>query len=98
VLRVLIRIDSDSYGKSLHYFDIVAAGVLGRKQAEQRPSGSWKIFDRSFIVAIESIDVNAHGLTGSHMLQLSLLEVRRDPDVVERHDDHQALTRLHPMS
>src|SRR5580658_10518197 len=42
VLFVLILVEPDSHGESLHYLDVVSGCILGREQAEQWAGGAWK--------------------------------------------------------
>src|SRR5580658_8134148 len=47
VLFVLIRVEPDSHGESLHYLDEVSGRVLWWEQAEQRTGCAWKTLNLS---------------------------------------------------
>ena len=51
-----------------------------------------------FVVFSGHIHVDGHWLVHAHIAQLSLLEIRGDPDVIEVDDPHQFLARLHVLS
>jgi hypothetical protein len=42
--------------------------------------------------------MDAHGLTRAHVLELSLFEIRCHPDVINRNDGKQTLSRLNPLA
>src|ERR1700733_7904714 len=61
VCFVLILVEPDSHGESLHYLDVVSGRVLGREQAEQRTGGAWKTLNPSFVIASESVHSDCYG-------------------------------------
>src|SRR5579862_4673522 len=98
VLFVLILIEPDSHGESLHYLDVVSGGVLGREQAEQRTGGAGKALDLSLVVSSESVYSDRYGFTRAHVSELRFFEVCGDPDVVQRDNREQTLARLNTMA
>src|SRR5580704_10843817 len=98
VLFVLILIEPDSHGESLHYLDVVSGSVLGREQAEQRTGGAGKALNLSLVVTSESVDPDRYGFTRAHMSELRFFEVCGDPDVVQRDNREQTLARLNTMA
>src|ERR1700733_224767 len=69
VFFVLILVEPNSHGKSLHYLDVVSGRVLGREQAEQRTGGAWKALNRPLVIASESIDPDGYSLAGAHVFE-----------------------------
>src|SRR5215475_13594825 len=98
MLWVLIWIEANPHRQSLYDFNEVAASILGRQKAEQSSSRTGEIFHRSFVITTERIDVDRNRLAGPHVLQLSFLEIRSDPDIVERNKREQTLPRLNPLA
>src|SRR5580704_2218566 len=97
VLFVLILIEPDSHGESLHYLDVVPGRVLGRKQAEQWAGGAWKTLNPSLVVTPESVHPDGYGLSGAHVFELRFFEVCGDPDIVQGDNREQTLARLNTM-
>src|SRR4029077_20568784 len=94
MLSILILIEPNSHGETLHYFHVVSGRVFWRKQTEKRTARAWKTLPFPLVVPSESVDANRHKLARSHPFQLRLFEVRGDPDVVQWNNDEQALSRL----
>src|SRR5579863_2337125 len=98
VLRVLPFVKADAHRDALHDLDVVAGGVLRRQQAEVCARRAGEAFHVTVVVAAVSIDVDFHALARPHVPELCLLEVRRDPDVLERHQGHQRLSGHHVLA
>src|ERR1700746_1721125 len=94
MLSILILIEPNSHWEPLHYFHVVSGRVLWRKQTEKRTGRAWKTLHFPLVVPSESVDANCHKLARPHPFELRLFEVRGDPDVVQRNNDKQALSRL----
>ena len=76
----------DLDGHALDDFHKIAARVIGRQQTERRAGRRRNAVDVSRVRAIVGIDRDTRRLSGPHTLELRLLEIRRDPDVVERRE------------
>src|SRR5258708_23571995 len=98
MLRILIAIEANPHWEPLNDFEKVAAGSFRAQKAEQRCGGARKVLDRTSVVATERINVNVHGLTRAHVFELSFLEVRRHPDIVNGNDGKQTLSWLNPLA
>src|SRR5260370_33212301 len=98
MLRILAPVDTYADRKALHDLHVVAARVLRRKETEEWPRGSGHVLDGALVVAAEGIHVYRDRLPRVHVPQLSFLEVRRDPDVVQRHHCHKRLAGLDPVA
>src|ERR1700677_3038376 len=98
VLFVLILVEPDSHGESLHHLHVVSGGVLGREQAEQRTGGARKVLNPSLVITPESVDPDCHSLTRTHVFELSFFEVCGNPDVVQGNNREQTLTRLNTLT
>src|SRR6185312_1449647 len=97
MLWVLSLIETNANRETLDNLYVISAGVLRRKQTEQRSRGSRKILDGASIVAIVRVDVYTNRLPYPHPLHLSLFKVGGYPDIVQRHDHEQALSGLYAM-
>src|SRR5262245_2451981 len=76
VIRVLAGVEHDLHRHPLDHLDEVAAGVLGRQQAEARPRGRGDAFH----LALEGlpavgVDLDVGHLPYPHAVDLRLLEV-----------------------
>src|SRR5271157_1076959 len=98
MVGVLTRLEADAYRQSLHHFDVIAGGVFRRHQAVLLAARTADAFDITLVVAANRIDVNRRALAGPHPANLRLLKIGGDPDVVERNDREEQLTRLHAFS
>lgn len=85
----MVEDDFDRY--ALDDFHIIARRVLRRKHGEGLAGSA---LDRLNVSGEPhpgiGVDLDVHRLAGAHVGELSLLEVRGDPDIV-RHDGHQFL-------
>ncbi len=99
VLGVLALLEHDLHRHALHDFDVVAGRVFRRQQAEARAGGGGDAVHVPLELAAPyaSTSIVARW-PGSHVAQLRLLEIGRDPDVVERDDGHQRLAGLHDLA
>src|SRR5229473_4774320 len=98
MLRILVGIETNPHWEPLNNFDKVAAGIFRGQKAEQGSGGTREILDRPSVVATESVNMNVHRLTRTHVLELGFFEVRRHPDVVNRNDGKQTLSWLNPLA
>src|SRR6267143_4384128 len=98
MLRILVAIETNPHWEPLNDFDKVAAGIFRWQKAEQRSRGAWEILDRPSVVATERINMDVHRLTRAHVFELSFLEVRRHPDIVNGNDGKQTLSWLNPLA
>src|SRR5260370_1163892 len=95
---ILVGIETNPHWEPLNDFDKIAAGIFRWQKAEQRTGGAWEILDRPAVVATERINMNVHRLTRAHVFELSFLEVRRHPDIVNGNDGKQTLSWLNPLA
>src|ERR1700761_5574265 len=91
----LVWIKGDSHGDSLHDLDPVTRGVLRGNQGKGRSGSSAKSHDLAMIAEAASVQVRSqrNRLPYPHIRELRLLEVRIDPDLIERHHRHQGSSR-----
>src|SRR6185437_6143041 len=85
-------VKEDPNGYSLHHLYVVARRVFRGQQAEPRARRGGDAFDVTFVSAAIRIAFNLDRLADLHRLQLTLFEIRRDPDVIQRNDGNQRLT------
>src|SRR6266850_7442828 len=93
-IAILSFLDDDLYGDSLHDLDVIARGILRRKQAEKRARRSGDAVHVALVGPPVGIDVKLYELSGAHEPKLRLLEVGGDPDFFERDNREQLLARL----
>lgn len=67
MLGILPLIDVDPDWKPLHYLYVVAARILGRKQAKERSGSPGHVLDYSVVASSERVDVDRHRLSRMHM-------------------------------
>src|SRR6266542_6401017 len=80
-------VEVDAHWHALHHLDEVAGGVLRRHQTKARAGGASYAGDRAVVLLpAERVHLDLDLLAGTHALQLGLLEVGRDPHVLDRHD------------
>src|SRR5271170_5019425 len=97
VLWILTRVDVNPNWKTLDDLHVVATGIFGREEPEQWPRSACQVFDGAVIIAPETINMNGDGFSGLHTAELCLFEVCGDPDVINRNDCKQCLTRLNAI-
>jgi hypothetical protein len=83
MLRVLAAIQADANRQPLYNFDKIAGRIFRGKQTQQRSRSAWKVFNGPFVIAPECIYMDTYGLVRPHEFELGLLEVCRNPDVIE---------------
>src|SRR5579864_3579206 len=93
VIFVFSRIEDDFYRDSLHNFYIVSSGILGRKQAEAGAAGAGDAIDLAIIFSAVRVNLNGDQLTYSHIAKLRLFEVGGYPNVIQRDQLHELLSR-----
>ena len=98
MLRVLVVIEPNSHREPLHHFHVVPGGIFWGKQTKQRAGGPGKALDFTLVVVPKGVHTNGDRLSRSHPFELRLLEVGRDPDIVQRNDYEQALSWLYAMT
>src|SRR5436853_7421369 len=64
VEALLIGFEADSHRDSLHHLDVIASGVLGRKDACHGARRATDGFDVSFEISLQCIDMDRCGLLG----------------------------------
>src|SRR5262249_3827810 len=92
---ILTGIEDDLNGNPLDDLDEVACCVFRRQYAEQWSSGAADAVDVAPVGAAIRVHPHINNWTWAHMLELSFFEVRRNPDVLERHHSQQLLAGLH---
>src|SRR5262252_1815189 len=99
VLGVLSAVEDYLDWHALNHLYIVAGGIFRRQHAEACPSGRSDAVDVSGkLTAAVRIDGHGGALSRLHVGELRLLEIRGHPDVVERYQRHQRLTRLYDLT
>src|SRR5262245_44064123 len=84
MIAVRARLEHDLHGNTLHYLHVVAGGVLGRQQTEERTGGTCDAVHMSVVCASAGINGESNPLTVFHVLELGLFEVGGDPYLLER--------------
>src|SRR5438270_1122716 len=99
VLGIHGAVQMNAHRDTLHHFREVAGRVVRRQQRELRPGGRRQALDvAAEMHPLVRIYRDVGGITGRHVSRLGLLEIRRDPYVLERHDGHQRLAGLHQLA
>ena len=100
MLRVLPLFKEDLYGNALHNLDIVAGGILRRKEAVARPAGAGDAVDVPVVLSAVRIYEDLYVLAGAHIGHLRLFEVGGYPNVlaVQRDNGHELLARRHILA
>jgi hypothetical protein len=99
VLGVLALVEHDLHRHALHDLHVVARRVLRGQQAELRARGGRHAVDvAAVLLAAVGIHGDRRGLARAQLDELVLLEVRGDPDVLERDDRQQRLAGLHDLA
>src|SRR3982074_3403622 len=81
-------IEDDLHGDALHHLHVIAGGILRRQQTEGRTAASLNAIDMACKdPARIGVDADIDRLPGAHQTELSLLEIRGNPDL--RWDQHQ---------
>src|SRR5260370_39023707 len=89
-------VEQDPYRQPLHDLYVVAGRVFRRKQVVKR-SRARHVFDVSFEIAPERIDMNRDRLTRTHPGELGFLEICGYPELVLG-QRHEALCGLHALT
>ena len=91
-------VENDLHRHALDDLDIVAGGVLGGQQRERRPRSRLDAGDMAAHGAVRiSVDFERDRLAGPHVVELRLLEIRRDPDRV-RYEHGEVRARLRELT
>src|SRR5262249_15657728 len=99
VILVLVRIEEDAYGNSLHNLHVVTGCIFGREQTETGAAGSANGLHCALVLAsTDGVNFDFHRLSRFHVLQLRLFEVCGDPDIIDIHQRHQRLPWLHVLA
>src|ERR1035438_3245091 len=96
LLGGVIEIDADRY--ALHHLHVVARSILRREKAEYRTGCAANLGYVSGVLSAISIDADLHVLPRFHEPELGLLEVGRDPYVIQRNQRHQVLSDAHVLA
>jgi hypothetical protein len=88
----------DANRNSLHHFDVIASGVLGRDEAETLSRSRIETTDIAAVGSSAGVNINVDWLTGAHTPKLCLSKVGGDPDIIKRNHRKQRLSRLNPIA
>jgi hypothetical protein len=96
----LIRVEAYAHRQPLYDLDIVSSRILGREQAGSISSRGWHILDLAIKRLVEGIHLDGDVLANVHLSELSLLEVRGRPNIVnlDHHDELLPCEILPPIS
>ena len=94
--RGVIKIDS--HGHALHDLDVVTCCVFWRQQAENRTRASAHVRYAALPLAAIGIHLDLDALARAHVLKLRFLEIRRHPNIIERHNILEFLSDAHVLS
>src|SRR5438067_6287860 len=72
MLRVLALLEENFHRHALHYFYVIARGILRRKETSAGCGGSAEAFDVATIVRVVSIHCDGGALTEAHVVELAL--------------------------
>ena len=75
-------------------FYVVAGGILGRKQTEERAGRAGDAVHMAFQSLAGRIHMDFGSLADSHVSELRLFEIGGDPHFIERHDGEELLAGL----
>jgi hypothetical protein len=94
MLVELVIVQRNADGHALNDLDPVACRVLRRQQREHAACACTQANHLAVIFDAAAVNIrrNVYRLTNADMAQLIFLEVRVDPQVVQRNDRHQLLT------
>src|SRR5271163_1246899 len=86
----IVAYQVDSHGQTLHDLNEVAGGVFGWQQGQRRSSSHRKAGNSSSkaLLAPVHVYVQINGLPDTQLGELSLLEVRIDPNISQRTQCH----------
>ncbi len=98
MVLVLVGLEDNFYGYALHYLHVIARSIFRRQQTESCTGGAGNALHMTVVFARKGIHGNRGALSGMHVCELRLLEIRRDPDIVERNNGEQCLARLDVLS
>src|SRR6266851_8757933 len=94
----LAGVEADLHGQALDHFHPVARGVLGGQQREARARARGERVHRAAEDAVgEGVHADLRAHAGPDPGELRLLEVREDPDLVQRHDGEERLAHLRDL-
>src|SRR6195256_6192807 len=93
MIRVLALIQAKPHWQTLNHLYIIASCIFRREQAEYGSRAPGDALDMAGISASIRIDIDFHRVTWANIPELRLLEIRGYPDVIQRHDGHQLLSR-----
>src|SRR5580698_8610436 len=95
MITILARFENNLHGHALNDFYVVSRGILRRQKTKQRSGGPRDAIDMPVVGAAVRVKLDLGFLAHPHVLQLSFFEVRRNPDLVQRHHGEQLLSWVH---
>ena len=98
MIFIFSGIEHDLDRDALHDFHIISRSIFGRQKTEAGAAGAGDAIDFAVISFAIGINFNGDGLADFHLAELGFFEVGGDPDIIERNDLHQFLTRGHVLS
>lgn len=84
MFRILSGFEQNSNRQSLDDLDVVSGCILGGQQAVAIATRTGHVFDVTAVVSAEGIDVDRDPFVMMHSGKLRFLEIRRDPNVLQR--------------
>src|SRR5690349_17980342 len=97
-VEIILAVEPDPDRDTLHNLGVVARRVVRWQQRELRPRGRREALHVALEVAAGiRVHREVGRVTGPDVGGLRLLQIRRDPDIVERDNGHGRLTGLHEL-
>src|SRR5438876_8430794 len=98
MLTVLALLEENLHRHALHYFYVIAGGILWRKQTDAGCGGSAEALHLPTIIFVVGVYVDGGALPDAHIFELVLLVIGHHPDIFLRHQRHQWLATLHCLT
>src|SRR5438132_8482891 len=90
---IRVGLELNAHGNALHDFHVIAGRIFRRKETRFRSGRATDGRHVSLPIPVERVDVNVDCLPEAHASKLRLLEVRCDPETIQRNDIEQLLSR-----
>src|ERR1700678_2805047 len=84
-------VEVDTYRDALDHFDVVAGGILGREERENRARRATDLGNFAVVRLARGVYLDFDGLASGNVFELGLLEVGSDPEIVQRDKCEQVL-------